>query len=319
LVRIGVLKNLRAGRYARDTARIDALLRGRPNVVAVETQGAHELGPALAELLSREIDVLAIHGGDGTVQCALTELLRDPPGARLPAIAPLRGGRTNMTSTDLGADRDPARGLAHLLHAAEAGQLDQLVVARPVLRIRSALRGTDLYGMFFGAGLIYRAIGVVHRMFPAGRSQGVFGAGLVTGALVAKVLFRPTSGILTPDKCQVRVDGRDLCDAELYLLISSTLDRLFLRMNPFWGSGPGSIRLTALASRAQWMPLAGPGIFAGRPPRWLSPERGYASARSERAELRISCGFTVDGELFAPEPEEQIELSADRRVTFLRA
>ncbi len=318
-MRIGVLNNLRAGRRRPDAARVAELLRGRPDVLQVETERAHELGPALAELERREIDVLVLNGGDGTVQCALSALLRDPNRVRLPAVAPLRGGRTNSTSTDLGADRDPARGLARLLEAADAGQLGSLAVARAVLRVRSSRRGADEYGMFFGAGLIYRAIGLVHRVFPPGRSQGLIGAGLVTGALVSKVVFRPTSGILTPDKCQVRVDGRDVSDAELYLLISTTLERLFLRMNPFWGSGPGGVRLTALASRAQWMALAAPGILAGRPPRWLTPERGYLSARLERAELRISCGFTVDGELFAPEPEEQIELCADRRITFLRA
>jgi diacylglycerol kinase (ATP) len=318
-VRVGVLKNQRAGRRAADELRMAEFLRTRPDVIQVETARSHELGGALQELLRRGVDVLAILGGDGTVQCALTELLREPGYERLPAIAPLRGGRTNMTSKDLGADSDPVRGLARVIEAADAGRLEPLTVARPVLRVRSQRRGEDLYGMFFGAGLIYRAIGVVHRVFPPGRSQGLFGASLVTGALIGKVLFRPSSGILTPDKCQVRVDGRDLCDAELYLLISSTLDRLFLRMNPFWGAGPGGVRLTALASRAPWMALAAPGILAGRPPRWLAPEDGYASARTERAELRISCGFTVDGELFDPEPEEAIELSADRRITFLRA
>jgi diacylglycerol kinase (ATP) len=319
-MRIGVLTNLRAGRRRPDASLVQQQLRGRADVFHVETERSHDLGPSLAELRRREIDVLVIDGGDGTVQCALTELLRNPaPGERLPALAPLRGGRTNMTSSDLGADRNPAHGLARLLDSARAGQLDRLAVTRPVLRVRSARRAADQYGMFFGAGLIYRAIGVVHRVFPPGRSRGLLGAGLMTGALVAKVLFRPTSGILTPDKCQVRVDGRDLADAELYLLISTTLERLFLGMNPFWGTGPGSVRLTALASHAQSMPLAAPGILSGRPPRWLTPERGYASARVERAELRISCGFTVDGELFAPEPEEPIELSADHRIRFLRA
>jgi Diacylglycerol kinase catalytic domain len=317
-VRIGVLNNLRAGRRRPAAERLADVVRGRADVVSVETEGAHELGPALAELERREIDVLVLNGGDGTVQCALSALLRDPTRERFPAIAPLRGGRTNSISADLGADRDPARGLARLVAAADAGQLDRLAVARPVLRVRSARRGADQYGMVFGAGLIYRAIGLVHRTFPPGR-QGVFGAGLVTAALVGKVLFRPSSGILTPDKCQVRIDGRDLVDAELYLLIASTLERMFLRINPFWGRGPGGVRLTALASRAQWMALAAPGILAGHPPRWLSRERGYVSERAERAELRISCGFTIDGELFAPEPEEHVELRADRRITFVRA
>jgi hypothetical protein len=316
-LRIGLLNNLRAGRRPH-AARLAELLRARPDVISIETGGAHELGPALDELERREIEVLVLNGGDGTVQCAITALLRDPQRQRLPAVAPLRGGRTNMTSKDFGADRDPVRGLARLLEAADAGQLGPLAVARPVLRVRSARRGADQYGMFFGGGLIYRAVHLVHRLLPPDR-QDVVGAGLVTGALVGKAVFHPTSGILTPDKCRVRADGRDLTDAELYLLISTTLERLFLGMNPFWGRGSGGVRLTTLASRAKWMALAAPGILAGRPPRWLSPERGYASERVDRAELRISGGFTIDGELFDPEPEELIELSADRRITFLRA
>jgi hypothetical protein len=46
---------------------------------------------------------------------------------------------------------------------------------------------------------------------------------------------------------------------------------------------------------------------------------GYTSERAEQVGIRMSCGFTVDGELFDPEPEERVELSADRRVVFLRA
>lgn len=318
-LRIGVLNNLRAGRRGSAAAGVREVLGRRPDVVHVETESAREIGEALAELERHEIDVLVANGGDGTVQFALTELLGDPQRERLPALAPLCGGRTNMTSTDLGADRNPARGLSRLLDSADAGRLDQLAVARPVLRVRSTRRRGEQYGMFFGAGLIHRAIGVVHRVFPPGRSQGVFGASLVTGALVAKMLFRPTEGILAPDKFEVRADGRELADAELYLLIASTLDRLFLRMNPFWGPGDGGVRLTALASRAERMARAAPGILSGHPRSWVTRERGYASARVERAEIRMSCGFTVDGELFDPEPEEEIELRADRRIAFVRA
>jgi diacylglycerol kinase (ATP) len=318
-VRIGVLNNLRAGSRDARMARVFEVLRGRPDVVHVETDSARVLPEAIAELERHDIDVLVTNGGDGTLQFTLSELLRDPARERLPAIAPLRGGRTNMTSTDLGADPKPARGLLRLLEAADADRLGSLVVPRPVLRVRSSRRECDQYGMFFGAGLIYRAIGVVHRVFPPGRSQGLLGAGLVTGALVSKLLFKPTRGILTPDKCHVRIDGREVADAELYLLISTTLDRLFLRMNPFWGSGPGGVRLTAVASRAQRLARAAPGILAGRPPVWVRAAPGFTSERSERAEIRMSCGFTVDGELFEPEPEERIALSADRRIVFLRA
>jgi hypothetical protein len=318
-VRIGVLNNLRAGNRDARMAPIFEVLRARPDVVHVETENARVLGDALAELERHEIDVLVVNGGDGTLQYTLTELLRDPRRERLPALAPLRGGRTNMTSTDLGADRRAARGLARLIEDAEAGHLSDRVVERPVLRIRSSCREADEYGMFFGAGLIRRGIEVVHRVFPEGSSQGIFGAGLVTAALVGKMLFKPTRGILTPDKCSVRVDRREVVDAELYLLLASSLDRLFLHMNPFWGSGPGGLRLTAVASRAERLARAAPGVLSGRPPSWVRAAPGYTSERAEQVGIRMSCGFTVDGELFDPEPEERVELSADRRVVFLRA
>jgi len=318
-LRIGVLNNLRAGSREARMAPIFEVLRHHPDVVHVETESARVLSDALAELDRYEIDLLVTNGGDGTLQYALTELLRNPRRETLPAIAPLRGGRTNMTSTDFGAERRAARGLAGLIADAKAGHLSERIVQRPVLRVRSSRRDGDQYGMFFGAGLIHRGIGVVHRVFPEGSSQGLFGAGLVTGALVAKMLFKPTRGILTPDKCSVRVDGREMVDAELYLLIASSLDRLFLRMNPFWGSGPGGVRLTAVESRAERLARAAPGILGGRPPSWVRAAPGYTSERAERVDIRMSCGFTVDGELFDPEPEERVELTADRRIVFLRA
>src|SRR5204862_7726448 len=56
-LRLGVLSNLRAGRRGTDSPRMAELLRARPDVIAVETESAHELAPALAELLRREVEV----------------------------------------------------------------------------------------------------------------------------------------------------------------------------------------------------------------------------------------------------------------------
>ena len=148
--------------------------------------------------------------------------------------------------------------------------------------------------------MIYRGIRIVHRVFPPGQSQGLFGASLVTGALVARLLFRPTDGIVMPDKCELRLDGTSLPDSELYLLCSTTLERLFLNMNPFWGEGPGGVRITALASRVERLAAAAPGILRGKPQARLTADAGYTSQRVEKAELRIGCGFTIDGELFHP-------------------
>jgi len=317
-LRIGVLTNLKAGRSK--VSKMLALLEQKPGVVHVETDSSRVLPEVLAELLQHQLDVLVVNGGDGTLQYTLTELLGNPDLPHIPYVAPLRGGRTNMTALDLGAQRDPLKGLSDVIDAADAGRLRERFVERPVLRVASSGRDRSQYGMFFGVGVIHRAISLVHRTFPAGRSQGAFGATVVTGALAGKLLFRPTDGILTPDKVQVMLDGKDAYGGEFYLLIASTLGRLFARMNPYWGAGPGELRFTSISSQVQRFARAFPGLVRGKPRSDLvNRESGYVSENAERIELGLDSGFTVDGEIFAPVSDEVVTLTADRRITFVRA
>jgi len=318
-VRVGVVNNLRAGLSQRGVSKLLELLRGHPEVLHIETESSCALPEALGELARAEIDLIVLYGGDGTLQHALTEILSNGESDRIPWVAPLRGGRTNMTALDLGVRRDPIAALDHLLRAAADGSLHALRVERPVLRCASSRGSPAQYGMFFGAGIIPRAIELTHRLFPTGRSQGVFGASLVTAALIAKTLTRPTQGILTPDKIQILIDGHPVPEGEFYLTIASSLRRLFLGIDPFWGHEPGGVRFTALASRVRRLGRAAPGILRGRPGAHVTAENGYTSANAERVELRLGCNFTLDGEIFPCQADEHVAITADRRVTFVRA
>jgi hypothetical protein len=296
-----------------------ALLREYPEVVHEITGSAAHLPDAIDRLARRDLDVLVVNGGDGTLQHALTEILGRRPFSRLPLVAPLRGGRTNMTALDLGADRDPVRGLRGLIEDARAGRLEERVALRPILRVEIDRGRRVEYGMFFGVGVIRRAIGLTLGLFPEGRSQGGFGAGLVTLALTARLAFRPREGILEPDKIQIRLDGESVAAGEFYLAIATSLERLFWRINPFWGDGTGPVRFTCFASDARRVLAAAPGILRGRPGRIACPENGYTSGRFERAQLLFDSGFTIDGEIFTSRPDEVVTLGGDRRLTFLRA
>jgi diacylglycerol kinase (ATP) len=321
-VQVALLNNLRAGRSAAQVTRILDLLRAYPHVQHVETENTFALPEALAQLAQRQVDLLVVNGGDGSINHVLTEILSNDIFGEVPLLAPLRGGRTNMTALDLGAQRDPVKGLAAVLRAVEEGRIEERIVRRPVLRIRSNRRADTHYGMFFGAGMILRAIQLTHRLFPTGRSQGVFGAGIVTGLLIARNGIRPEEpkdGIIRPDKIQITLDGWPVPQAEFSLLIASSLDRLFLRMNPFWGTGPGGVRFTGIATSARHKRRAALGVLRGRPKPFVTPENGWVSRNAERAELRLDCGFSIDGEVFAPEPDEFVTLSADHRVRFVRA
>ena len=318
-MRIGLLNNLRAGRSERQVSRILGYLKGHPEVLHEETDSVCAVPDALSSLARQEIDLLIVNGGDGTLQHALTEVFEQHVFERVPLIAPLRGGRTNMTALDVGCHRDPVKGLHGLLKAVRDGSLAERIEPRAVLRVHSSNSAQATCGMFFGVGTIYRAIQLVHRIMPPGRSQGVFGAGLVTGSLLARAALRRTDGVLTPDKLQVLIDREPLHHGEYTLAISSTLRRLFLRMKPFWGTGPGPLRFTAMASGGSRAGLAIPGILRGRPRRWVTPEAGYVSRNAARVELRLDCGFTIDGEMVDPQPDHTVTLTADRSVSYVRA
>jgi diacylglycerol kinase (ATP) len=315
-VRIGLLNNLRAGRSDDQVTRMLQHLRAHPEVVSVETESAHGGPEALAELARQEVEILAVNGGDGTVQHVLTEILgRRAFGGRVPIIAPLRGGRTNMTALDLGARRDPVKGLQRVIDAVKSDRLESILTERNVLKVEYGLHCESLYGMFCGLGMIHRAIELTHRVIPKGQ-QGALGATLVTAGLMGRNLMGHKEGVLEPDKVQLLLDDELVDGGEYLLLITSTLGRLFAGMRPFWGQGPGPVRFTSVATGSAHKPRAFQGILRGRPGSVVTEANGYTSRNVKHAELRLDCGFTVDGELVAPEPGRTLAISADDRVRF---
>lgn len=317
-MRIGVLSNLRAGRSRKQVSRILSFLEAHRGIAHIETPRGDVVPDALSRFADEGVDILVVQGGDGTLARVLTEVLEYGAFRKIPLIAPLRGGRTNMTALDIGTQSDPVKALTALVDAVRHGTLAQRIEKRAIVRLEVPRENLVHYGMFFGVGVIHRAIDLVHRVFPDGRSQGVFGAGLVTSLLVARASFGADAGILDPDKMQLRIDGAEYRTGNHRMLIASTLQRLFLGMRPFWGSEDAPLRLTTVDADARDLRRAAPGILRGRPAPWVGPALGYDSRNVHRADLLLDCGMTVDGELWAPEPGREANLSADHTVGFVR-
>jgi diacylglycerol kinase family enzyme len=316
-VRIGVLSNLRAGQ--RDS-KVDKVLRflGRhPEIAHLETSDDASVPGALAELAGAGVEILVLNGGDGTIQLALTHLLGNPANHWRPWLAPIRGGRTNMTALDLGARRDPVDGLADLVAADRAGRVAERARVRSVLRVE--LADGIHYGMFFGAGMLHRAVELTHRSFPEGRARGVFGAGIVTSLLVARAAAGAVHGVLTPDKMRVSLDGESSGPREILLAMATTLDRLFLRLRPFWGREPAPVRVTLIAADARGLARSALGIMRGRPSARVRPENGYWGRNVQELAIQLDAGLVIDGELFEPQPDRLVRVGAVEGVRFLRA
>ncbi len=318
-MRIGLLNNLRAGRNRRLAERILREIDGARDVMHFATPSADAVPEAIAEMQRGGVELLIVNGGDGTLERTLTALLAHGRPDWLPVIAPIRGGRTNVTAGDLGAARDCVQGLRDVIAAGRAGKLEERIVSRAVLRV-TPRRGDDVRcGMFVAAGMLGRAVTLTTRRLPKGRAQETFGVALVTATLLGSILSGSRSELMRADRVQLSFDGKPLPDEERLLTVFTTLDRLVFRFKSYWGTGPGPIRASLVRGGAERLVRTLPRILAGRAPAFATPEHGYTSENISRAELRADCEVTVDGELYPVAEGAAYTITAEESVRFARA
>jgi hypothetical protein len=113
------------------------------------------------------------------------------------------------------------------------------------------------------------------------------------------------------------IDGDAFGDQLYFGMMVSTLKRLFLGLRPFWATGPGALRLSAVEHAPRHLLRAAPAIMRGRPNRFVRPDLGYVSHNARDIRLELDSGFTLDGELFESS-EWDVTLGAGPEAFFLR-
>jgi diacylglycerol kinase (ATP) len=157
-----------------------------------------ELAATAATLRATPPNVIAIHGGDGTLHKVVTALGQAFGETPLPPLAILRGGTMNVVAASLGIDAKPAPFLRMLTEAARAGTPLELAPRR-------CLRVGDHLGFVFGNGLAANFLSEYYADDAYGPKRAAwllvktFGSALVRGAFVRKI-FKRFEG-------EVRVDG----------------------------------------------------------------------------------------------------------------
>src|SRR6476619_3406045 len=254
--------------------------------------------------------VLAINGGDGTVQAALTEIYNggyfqgDPP-----PVAVLPSGKTNLIALDLGARGDPIEALERLIELAQ-GDLTPHIVARELIALRNGEPGgKPVIGMFMGgAGLADTMLYCRNKIYPLGLPNGL--SHVITAiALLARLFLRVRGGLLPPDPEPLSVSVRK--EGALYgrfsLLVVTTLDKLLLS-GDLSGKRPGALKLLAIEER----PVSLIRAFAAS----IDGKLGRAKLRGvhfeEADEITIesdSSNVILDGETFRAEQGRPINLT----------
>lgn len=316
-IKVGLLSNPRSERNRRGLEDLHAAGAGRPDVLYERLDEGREPGKILRGFAEREVGLLVVNGGDGTVQRVLTALLEERPFESMPALAILPRGMANMTAGDVGLrGRTPAV-LRRLLHAAGTGDLEAHFVERRVLRVENAQGVPPQRGMCFGAAGLCDVIGwVCDRIHPLGLKGEWAHASALAVLLMRLLLGRLPESVLQGHELSVALDGGPAIRSRQFLVLATTLDRLVLGSRPFWNEGDAPIRYTSIAHPPPELVRHSKRLLYG-PDRSRLPD-GYLSRGVSRVELMLESPFMIDGEMFEPATDRPLVLSAADRIRLLR-
>jgi diacylglycerol kinase (ATP) len=316
--KIGLISNPRSQRNRRGLDEIGAVVAGTPDVIHVAPDTRQELDEVLAEFARREVGVILINGGDGTVQTVLTRLLEARSFERMPYLAILPRGMANTTAADLGLGGKTGAGLARLMAASRDGTLVDHLVERPILRVESIKDRAPQRGMMFGAGAIPDAIDLCCRQLYARGLKGDLGMGLtLAGVLLGDVLGRRGNGVLRGHDIGVALDGGSESRTDRLLVLATTLHRLILGSKPFWNYGGQPIRYTSVTYPPEHLLRSTLKVLYGWRREALRPDV-YYSQGVWRIAVRLDAPFTVDGETFHPLPDQPVVITAADHARFVR-
>jgi hypothetical protein len=320
MVCVALLSNPKSTGNRAMLPRVRNYCANHPDIFHYEVEHVDQIGRALQTIARVEPSVIVINGGDGTVQAALTELYQGEHfKGKVPPIAVLPNGKTNLIALDLGTYGDPLKALDRIVELAKTG-LDQHVVARELIALSDGQSGSrPVLGMFLGgAGLADYILYCRHRIYPLGLSNGL--SHFLTALAVVFSLLLGIGGKYMPPRArpiQVSLIREGQLRGRFSLLIVTTLEKLLLGARTGSGDAVGSMKLMAVD---QSLPALFRMLFAS-----LSGQLGkhkLSGIHLERGDMiRIEgdhSSVILDGELFQADVGRPIVLTSTAPVPFLR-
>ncbi len=289
---VGVLTNPHSGGNKKGLVEIRNILAKWPDVIHREAFDPEGISSSLYDFSRNGVELIVINGGDGTVQAALTILGNDKVFKQPPLLSLLCAGTTSMLPRDVGVVGTPAVALQRILEWSKSTNKDLVTKSRNILRVQTDSEA--FFGMFFGAGAICDGIRVFHAKDNPMGWRGQLMPALTMVRLLLAILFNRIPPFLN----NTSINGCHAEERADLLVLISTLDRLFLGMQPYWGIEEGPLHYTAIGEKPKNLLRVLLSLFGSGKSRHATPGNGYFSHNVEKVQLHMKSSFTLDGELY---------------------
>jgi diacylglycerol kinase family enzyme len=317
---VALLSNPRSTGNRSLLPRVREYCAAHPDIFHYEVEHVDQIGEAIRTIAMVSPRVVAINGGDGTVQAALTELYSGGHfGGSPPPVAVLPNGKTNLIALDLGAEGDPIKALRRVVELVEAGSLEDHVIERQLIALDSG-GARPVLGMFLGGAYLADVMLYCrNRIYPLGLPNGLSHVLAAILGLFAMVLG--IGGGRLPPKPQpmtVSLVRQGEFKGKFSLLIITTLEKLLLSIRTSDAHGTnGHMKLLATDSSVgalfRMLGAAWRGTLGQKPLEGVHFQQGdEIHIEGERSNV------ILDGEIFETSGGRPIILTSTQPVPFLR-
>jgi hypothetical protein len=320
MVAVALLSNPRSTGNRAILPRVRSWCATQPDIFHYEVEHVDQIGDAMASIALVRPRIIAINGGDGTVQAALTELYSGGhfSNAEVPPVAVLPNGKTNLIALDLGAEGDPLDALKHVVGLAR-GSFAEHVVQRELIALQSGDTNRPVLGMFLGgAGLADTILYCRTKIYPLGLPNAI-SHGIAALVTVLAMLMGLQGRMFPPQARPLTLAMRrsGTLRGRFSVLIVTTLDKLLFNARTADGEQSGRMKMLAVDHnlRSVWglVRTALFGKLGEAPVRGLHFEQGdEIRIEGERSQV------ILDGEVFVAEEGRPITLTSTRPVPFLQ-
>lgn len=290
-----------------------------PEIFHYEVEDVDQIGEAIRTIAMVSPRIVAINGGDGTVQAALTELYSGGHfGGSPPPVAVLPNGKTNLIALDLGAEGDPLMALQRVVDLVKNG-LEDHVIQRQLISLDSG-GARPVLGMFLGGAYLADVMLYCrHRIYPLGLPNGL--SHFLAAVLGLSAMLLGLGGGRLPPKPRpmiVSLIRQGELRGKFTLLIVTTLEKLLLSIRTDDRKGvSGQMKLLAVERGAGALFRMAAATLRG-----TLGQNALAGVHFEQGdEIRIEgeqSNVILDGEIFQALSGKPIILTSTQPVPFLR-
>ncbi|HCU23830.1 MAG TPA: hypothetical protein DF383_02340 [Deltaproteobacteria bacterium] len=288
---IGIVLNPHSKKHKKDPdklKRLGFIVGDRGSCQATEDLG--DLKRVAEAFKTRDIDILAIGGGDGTSHVTLSTFIEVYGEKPLPMVTFLRGGTMNTLANACRIKGSPEKILSNLIYKYHEGESFE-TAEMDLMEINGK------YGFIFGCGVVYRFLKAYYTGAPPSPPKAAFT--LLRSITSAAINGKFARNMFARYDADVTVDGVKWPFKNWSAIYSGSVPVLGLKFRVFhYSSEPGKFHAIGFSLPPRNVLRHVTTMFLGKPSH--SPDLVEKPAREMKIELAEPMPYTIDGDMLPP-------------------